>query len=730
MIDKLNDQQAEAVTYPLAPVMVMAGAGTGKTTILTKRIAFLIYKYNLKPYEILAITFTNKAAEEMNSRIRQEIGQPLEWIGTFHSICVRILRSEIGFLGRSSNFKIVDDEDCKTILKGIYEELKLDKNKLSYKTAQSIIDIIKTNMYDLDDLNSYDVQRKLKIDNDQVLWMVKMIYQRYIKKFEDYNYLDFNDLLNFTNLIFENNPEARIKWGQRFKYILVDEFQDTNPAQYQLIEYLGGEKFNIFAVGDEDQIIYSFRGADSTVIDRFVNHFEGKRIPILKLEENYRSTNQILYVANDLIAKNKGRVTKNLFSFKQDHIKPIVHQSLSNYEEGNFVANKIAELIKEGVEPKEIVILYRSNHLSRTYEQALIYNDIQYNLYGGFKFYQRSEIKDILAYLQVINDYDEISLLRIINIPRRKISDATVKILLDHSVKYNLKLWESLVKADQIDELTTAQKNAIKQFVQLIELFKNQDQEDIATFFDFIVDTIKYYDYAKTVHSVDKLEIIERNLDELKNSILNFKARRANKWSLNDYLNEIALFTSLDDKKKHDNAVTLMTIHAAKGLEFGYVFLVNFNDGVFPSKYSLSEHNGLTEERRLAYVAITRAKKELYICWNTDYNGMEGKNNVKSRFLNEIKNDLVQTSTPKFIKKSNLDLDWFDSHQKVKLNKEELYNDDQENTYKIGDHLSHVLFGEGVVIGINGNILEISFKPPYKIKNIIYNHKSIKRQIK
>lgn len=730
MINKLNSQQIEAVTYPLLPVMVMAGAGTGKTTILTKRIGFLISEYNLKPYEILAITFTNKAAEEMNSRIKKEIGQPLEWIGTFHSICVRILRSEINFLGRNSNFKIVDDEDCKTILKGIYEELNLDKNKLSYKTAQSMIDIIKTNMYDLDDLNNFNVQKKLKIDNDQILWMIKMIYQRYIKKFEDYNYLDFNDLLNFTNIIFENNPEARIRWSKKFKYILVDEFQDTNPSQYQLIEHLGGEEFNIFAVGDEDQIIYSFRGADSTVIDRFVNHFEGKKIPILKLEENYRSTNQILHVANDLISKNKSRVAKNLFSSKQDHIKPIVHQSLNNYEEGNFVANKIAELIKEGVEPKEIAILYRSNHLSRSYEQALIYNDIKYNLYGGFKFYQRSEVKDILAYLQVINDYDEISLLRIINIPRRKISDTTVKILLDYSVKNNLKLWDSLVNVDQINELTTAQKNAIKQFVELIELFKKQDKNEISTLFDFIIDTIKYYDYAKTVHSVDKLDIIERNLIELKNSILNFKTRKANKWSLNDYLNEIALFTSLDDKRRHDNAVTLMTIHAAKGLEFSYVFLVNFNDGIFPSKYSLTEHNGLIEERRLAYVAITRAKKELYICWNTDYNGLDGKNNVKSRFLNEIKDELLQLSIPKFIKKSNLDLEWFDSNNKVKFNKDELYNNDEKNNYKIGDHLSHVVFGEGVVIGINGEILEISFKPPYKIKNIIYNHKSIKRQIK
>lgn len=728
MINNLNEQQCKAVTYPLKPVLIMAGAGTGKTTILTNRIWYLINELGLHPDEILAITFTNKAAEEMNLRIKAQVGYPLEWIGTFHSICIRILRQEIHHLNRSNNFKIVDDEDSQNIIKGIYEELNFDKTKYSFKNMLHTIDVIKNNQYDLDDLNDFKIQWKLKIDNQDILHMVKVVYQKYVQKFLDYNYLDFNDILNFTNLIFEQHPEVTNYWSNKFKYLLVDEFQDTNIAQYELIEHLGGEKFNVFAVGDEDQIIYTFRGADSAVIDKFIHHFPNNDVEVLKLEENYRSTNQILGVANSLIDKNIGRIKKNLFSQKPDHIKPIVHSSNTAEEEANYVASKINRLILEGVRPSEIAILYRNNHLSRTYEQSLIFHDIRYNLYGGYKFYQRSEIKDILAYLQVINNFDEISLLRIINIPRRKISDATVRVILNYANQQHCSTWDALLKHDEINELNNSQKNAIKGFIDLIEDFRSKNLNDIENFFQYLIANINYFDYVKSINAT-KVETVEKNLEELKNSISSFKNRRGNNWSLTEYLHEIALFTNADDRKKHENAVSLMTIHAAKGLEFEYVFLVSFNDGTFPSKHSVVEVNGLIEERRLAYVAITRAKKELYLCWNSGYNYTDRSSSLPSRFLKDIKPELLNKSEPKFSVKSNWDLQWFDSQQSKNIEKEEVYNDAQLNDYKVGDQIVHTVFGTGIVMDVKNDILEISFKPPYNTKHLIFNHKSIKRKI-
>lgn len=728
MNNKLNDQQLKSVTYPLEPVMVMAGAGTGKTTILTKRIGFLIKELNLKTYEILAITFTNKASKEMNNRISKEIGKPLEWIGTFHSICIRILSQEIHNLGRNNNFKILDEEECLTVIKNIYEELLIDKKDLSFKNALLIIDKLKTNCIEIDDLNNnYQIQKKYKIEDDRTLNIIKKIYPKYLEKFENYNYLDFNDILNLTNIIFENFPQIRNKWSNKFKYILIDEFQDTNFTQFKLIEYLGGEKFNVFAVGDEDQIIYTFRGADNEVINKFVNHFPNKKIEILKLEENYRSTNQILNVANSLIDKNKNRVSKNLFSYKEDHIKPLLHSSNDIETEANYVSHKINELIEKGVEPKEIAVLYRSNYLSRAYEQGLIFQDIKYNLFGGFKFYQRSEIKDILAYLQVIDNQDELSLLRIINLPRRKISDITVKNLLNYSHTNHISLWESLMQANNNEALSNAQKNAINDFVSLIKDFQKQDYKDFENYFQYIINKINYLDFCKN-NDASKIKNIEKNLEELKNSIINFKNKKSN-WTLSQYLQEIALYTSLDDRKQNDNAVNLMTIHSAKGLEFEYVFLVSFNDGIFPSIHSIEENSGLIEERRLAYVAITRAKKELYICTNSSYNHNTQTNSLPSRFINDIDPNLIEKTKPKFKVKSNLDLDFFDSKSVKKVDKEEFYNQSTINDYKIGDRLVHVTFGEGVVIGINNDILDISFKSPHKIKSIIYNHKAIKRQI-
>lgn len=727
--ENLNEKQFEAVSYPLESVMVMAGAGTGKTTVITSRVMYLITEQNINPDRILAITFTNKAAVEMNERIKKNIGYPLDWIGTFHSVCIRILRREFYKLNRKNNFKIIgDDEEALTIIKDIYENNRYDKTVISPKKMLYIIDFLKSNIYDISQLeNDYSTLNKLEIIGYKQIEMVKNTFSSYIQKFEMYNYVDFNDILNFTNYILSNFEDSRDYWSSRFDIILVDEFQDSNDIQYQLIKLLSCKNNNVFAVGDEDQSIYTFRGANPQIIHNFINQFD-KPINVIKLEENYRSSQEILVAANTLINKNKNRIVKNLYS-KRNHLKPSFYLADSEEEEANFVVRKIGQIIalNPEVELKDFVILYRSNYLSRPYEQALVSEGYKYNLYGGFKFYQRTEIKDIIAYLNVIDNNDDLSIRRIINIPRRKISDQTVKHILDFANEHDLRFYEAICRVDDIETLTSTQKQSVHSFINFIDYFKNQKYNSLLDLFDELVDKSHYFNYIETTEP-KRMNTVAKNLEELRNGIANFEYRHPNGASLGDYLQEIMLYTLLDDKKKNENAINLMTVHTAKGLEFDYVFLVGFCDGVFPSIHSIEENN-IDEERRLAYVAVTRAKKELFITANKTYNFAIKKEKEPSRFIKEIEKDNLVYLQNKIISKSNQDLDWYDSKNKKKIDLNEKYNSSSINDYKIGDKIIHIVFGIGTIIGINNDILEISFKPPYGIKNIIYNHKSIKRQI-
>lgn len=727
--EKLNPKQLEAVTYPLNSVMVMAGAGTGKTTVITSRVLYLIMEQHINPDRILAITFTNKAAAEMNERIKKVVGYPLDWIGTFHSICIRILRREFYKLNRSNNFKIiVDEEEATTIIKDIYENYGYDKTLISPKKMIYIIDFLKSNMYDASNLeNDYSVLNKLEIIGIKQIEMVKNTYLNYIKKFEMYNYVDFNDILNFTNFILSNYPDSLEYWSSRFDILLVDEFQDTNDTQYQLLKLLSTKNKNIFAVGDEDQSIYTFRGANPQIIHNFL-YSQEKPIEVIKLEENYRSSQEILNAANSLINKNKNRISKNLYSNKK-HLKPSFFVADSEEDEANFVVRKINEilLLNPEVEFKDFAILYRSNYLSRPYEQAMVSEGYKYNLYGGFKFYQRTEVKDIIAYLTVIDNNDDLSIRRIINIPRRKISDQTVKHILDYSNEKNISFYEAICHVDNIESLSINQKQAIHNFINLIDYFKNNQFNSLVDMFDELLKRIDYLAYVEKTEP-KRLINVNKNLEELKKGIINFESRNPENPSLTLYLQEVMLYTMLDDKKKNENAINLMTVHTAKGLEFKYVFLVGFCDGIFPSIHSIEENN-IDEERRLAYVALTRAKHELYISANRTYNFTMKKEKEPSRFVKEI--DLINLNHIKnqIMMRSNQDLDWFDSNNKKKIDISEKYNFNSINDYKIGDKIIHIVFGIGTIIGINNDILEISFKPPYNIKNIVYNHKSIKRQI-
>lgn len=731
MDKNFNEQQLKAITYDLAPLLVMAGAGTGKTTVLVGRITYLINEIGLYPDNILAITFTNKAADEMNQRLKSEIYQSLDWIGTFHSICVKILRRDIeklSTLKRYANFKILDEDDKKELVKTVINELEIDKkNEKIYLNAVNYYKL--NNCTNISELENYKIRAKLFLEDEKTWSSFKKIMNKYLQKCEDYNYLDFDDIINFTILLLENCVEVRDYWVNKFEYILVDEFQDTNQSQYQLIELLAGKDFNVFAVGDEDQMIYTFRGADKKVIQKFINHFGDKKIDVIKLEENYRSTNQILDVANDLINKNNSEYKKQLYSKINAHLKPILNKSISIEEEAFFVANKIEQLINSGVNPDEIAILYRNNHLSRSYEQALIYKGIKYNLFGGFKFYQRAEIKNIISYLNVINSFDEMSILRIINIPKRKIGDATIKILSDYAHKANLKLWNVLEQNKNIEELSPYQKQTINSFVELINDLKTKLNElDIKDFFDYLIKQINYYDYVKST-TPDKLENVSRNIEELKSSIVYSKDNQSN-WKLSDYLQDVVIYTTLDDKKRNKNAINLMTVHGAKGLEFKYVFLVSFNELVFPSRKSLEEKDGLEEERRLAYVAITRAKHELYLCTNQSYNHNLNLPSLPSRFINEINPNLLTLNQRSIIKNSNLDIGWFDSKNKT-INKSDFYDADIKiNNFKLYDKVIHTVFKEGTIIKIEDDLLEIDFGNKYGIKKIISNHKSLKRVLK
>ena len=727
--ENLNKNQLEAVTFPMESVMVMAGAGTGKTTVITSRVLHLILDQHINPDRILAITFTNKAATEMNDRIKKSVGYPLDWIGTFHSICIRILRREFYKLNRKNNFKIIgDDEEALTIIKDIYENNHYDKTIISPKKMLYIIDYLKSNIYDISSLeNDYNILNKLEIIGIKQIQMVKTTYINYVKKFEMYNYVDFNDILNFTNFILSNFSDSLEYWSSRFDIILVDEFQDTNDIQYKLLMLLASKNHNIFAVGDEDQSIYTFRGANPKIIHNFLN-YENKQIQVVKLEENYRSTQEILNAANTLINKNKNRIIKNLYS-KTNNLKPSFFLADSEEEEANFVVRKINSILalNSDVELKDIVILYRSNYLSRPYEQALVSEGYKYNLYGGFKFYQRTEIKDIIAYLNVIDNNDDLSIRRIINIPRRKISDQTVKHILDYSNNNNLSFYDAICEIDKIETLSSAQKQSVHNFINFIDYFKNTKFNSLVDLFDELLNKSQYLSYVESTEP-KRLITVSKNLDELRNGIANFENRHLNDATLTNYLQEVMLYTLLDDKKKNENAINLMTVHTAKGLEFKYVFLVGFCDGIFPSIHSIEENN-IEEERRLAYVAITRAKKELFITANRTYNFNLKKEKEPSRFLKDIDNINLNIIKNQFVTKSNQDLDWFDSKNKQKIDLDQKYDANSVNDYKVGDKIIHIVFGIGVVIGINNDVLEISFKPPYGVKNIVYNHKSIKRQV-
>ncbi len=635
LLEGLNDKQYEAVVNTEGPCLVIAGAGSGKTKVLTHKIANLIEK-GVKPWNILAITFTNKAANEMKARVENLIGGEDAkdmWIGTFHSICVRILRRTIDQIGFERSFIIFDTSDQKTLIKSCLKELEIDDKLFSERSVQAEISNAKNEM-----LEPAEYARKYSGDfrKDKIA----EIYALYQKKLKINNAIDFDDIINYTIKVLSESPEALEYYSEKFHYVLVDEYQDTNKAQFTLITMLAARYGNITVVGDNDQGIYSFRGADISNILNFEKDFPGTRI--IKLEQNYRCTQNILDVANAVIKHNETKYEKKLWTKNDKGTKVKLHRADNEYDEASFIVEKINELKREEYyKNSDFAVLYRMNTQSRSIEDILRREDIPYKIVGGLKFYERKEIKDAIAYLRLIqNPADNLSLTRIINEPKRGIGKTSLETVEQLAEQNGISMYEVIKRANEF-ELNRVYVNS-REFVQTIEeLISKKEEMSIS---ELLTETLKKTGYTKALEDEDTIEAENRieNLNELLTVAIEFEEENAEN-KLPDFLEGITLSSDLDNMEETDDTVTLMTLHSAKGLEFPVVFLVGMEEGIFPGYKSIGEPKELEEERRLCYVGITRAKEHLFMTCakqRTVYGSTSC--NAVSRFLKEVPEEMVE----------------------------------------------------------------------------------------
>lgn len=642
LLEGLNKPQYEAVTHVDGPLLVIAGAGSGKTRVLTHRIAYLISEKGVKPWNILAITFTNKAAKEMKERITKLLGEDMAkdmWVGTFHSMCVRILRREIEKLGYERNFLIFDTTDAKTVIKECVRELELDDKMYSDKYLLSEISKAKNDMLD-------PVRFENRYASDYRLSKVAKVYQLYQGKLKKNNAVDFDDIINLTIEILKENPDVLSYYQDKFHYILVDEYQDTNKAQDMLIALLAQKNQNVCVVGDDQQSIYKFRGADIGNILSFEKRFSNTNV--IKLEQNYRSTKAILAVANEVIKNNTGNVKKNLWTENIDGNKPKVYQGGNEYDESNYVVSELKRLRREEYyKYSDFTILYRTNAQSRVFEEILLREGIPYKVLGGQKFYDRKEIKDIIAYLRVVeNPSDNVSLKRIINEPKRGIGKNTLDKIEKVAEENDISMF---VVIQETDKYLGPKANAnLKEFVDMI----HRMQAETTSIEDLTKRLLKESGYINALENENTAEAEARieNLGEFLNVVIRFENENAENTEntenagniLTKFLENLSLVTDLDSVEEGQENVLLMTFHTAKGLEFPVVFMVGMEDGLFPSYRSIGEEAELEEERRLCYVGITRAKEYLFfscakartIFGSTSYG-------IPSRFLTEIPTNLL-----------------------------------------------------------------------------------------
>ena len=634
LIEGLNDKQKEAVLATEGPCLVIAGAGSGKTKVLTHKIAYLISEKNVKPYNILAITFTNKAASEMKQRVEKIVGDVAQemWMGTFHSICVRILRRFIDRIGFDTSFLIFDISDQKTVVKECLKALNIDDKAFSDRSVLSEISNAKNEMLTP---KAYQAKYSGEFRKEKI----GQVYELYQKRLRENNAIDFDDIINYTIDILSENPDVLQYYTEKFKYVLVDEYQDTNKAQFTLVTILASRYGNITVVGDNDQGIYSFRGADISNILNFEKDFPGTKI--IKLEQNYRCTGNILKAANAVIRHNENKYEKKLWTENEDGSLPCLYQAEDEYDEANYVVKQIEHLkTEEYLKPKDFVILYRMNAQSRAIEDILRRENIPYKIVGGLKFYERKEIKDTIAYLRLIhNTSDNLSLKRIINEPKRGIGKTSLDKIQEISDKTGTSMYEIIKHAEEYD-LNRVKANA-EEFINLIEELRLKKQE--LSISELLKEVLNKSGYTRALELENTVEAETRmqNLEEFLTVAIEFEEESADN-TLPEFLESITLSSDVDEMQDEDNTVTLMTLHSAKGLEFPVVFLVGMEEGIFPGYKSIGEPKELEEERRLFYVGITRAKQFLHltcakhrtIFGSTSYNAV-------SRFIKEIPDNLL-----------------------------------------------------------------------------------------
>ena len=650
LLDELNQSQREAVLCCDRPSLVIAGAGSGKTRVITYKIAYLI-EQGYEPWSIMALTFTNKAAREMKERIGKLVSEEQArylWAGTFHSIFGKILRYEADYIGFTSDFTIYDTSDSKSLIRTIIKDMHLDEKKYKPSTVLAHISNAKNSLV----LPTAYRNSSRLLEHDRAMQMPEIcsIYDEYMQRCKKSNAMDFDDMLVYTWLLFKNNPEIARKYQEKFKYILVDEYQDTNYAQHQIVLLLTNSQQHVCVVGDDAQSIYSFRGAKIDNILNFQKLYNG--VKLFKLEQNYRSTQTIVSAANSLIQHNVQQIRKDVYS-KGEIGEPIeVCKAYSEVDEANIVVRKIRNLVtKENLKYKETAILYRTNAQSRSLEDALRKSNLPYRIYGGTSFYQRKEIKDVIAYFRlVINPNDEEALKRIINYPNRKIGDVTVGKILDSASAHDLSVWDVLMHLDLVD-VNNATKNRLQEFANMILSFR-----EVAFTQDAYNAGLKIVEEsgirADIFHGSEPEDISrQENLQEMLDGMASFVQERVETgggYMLTHYLSEVSLLTDMDeDDSEGDNKVTLMTVHAAKGLEFETVFVVGLEEELFPSSMSMESPRQIEEERRLFYVAMTRAKKHLFLT----YARRRMKYGITSdcepsRFLRDIDNRFLKSDKP------------------------------------------------------------------------------------
>ena len=635
VLEGLNDKQYEAVINTEGPCLVIAGAGSGKTKVLTHKIAYLIGEKGVKPWNILAITFTNKAANEMKERIANIVGDDAKdiWMGTFHSICVRILRKFIDRIGFDSSFIIFDTSDQKTLVKGCMKDLAIDDKLFNDRAVLSEISNAKNEMLEPD-------QYMLRASGDFRKEKIATVYELYQKRLKENNAIDFDDIINYTIKILEENPDILEYYSSKFQYVLVDEYQDTNKSQFTLVTMLASRNGNITVVGDNDQGIYSFRGADISNILNFERDFPGTKI--IKLEQNYRCTGNILKAANAVIKNNEVKYKKELWTQNDEGNLPKVYQAENEYDEASYIVEQIEHLKREEYyKYSDFAVLYRMNTQSRAIEDILRRENIPYKIVGGLKFYERKEIKDTIAYLRLIqNGNDNLSLKRIINEPKRGIGKTSLEKVEQLAEATETSMYDVIKRADEFG-LNRVFLNS-REFVNVIEELKSKKDELSVS--EMIKLTLKKTGYTKALEQENTIEAENRiaNLDELLNVAIEFEEEFAEN-SLQEFLEGITLSSDLDNMEEQEDSVTLMTLHSAKGLEFPVVFLVGMEEGIFPGYQSMMEPQELEEERRLCYVGITRAKENLFLTCSKQRTVFGSTSyNPTSRFLQEIPEELLE----------------------------------------------------------------------------------------